>query len=277
MKKVVRTLLAAFLFLSGSALAQGIAFITNLKGDVAVDGNSRPLILSELAKGNRLTLGAEAQASVMYTSTGKEYVLRGPGQYEVRDNELVSASGMPPTTRATEWRASNKVLTQVAQTSSASVRMRSLAPRAKPDAKPKLLFPTEGGVGTLQPVFRWSADPASQGELTLLVAGQEKPVHRAKANGGSYRIPVKLKPDTEYAWMVSASGDEIGAGRFRTLPADAIHAIEKRRPGEKAEFSDRLLFALYLQEMGATQEAKESWSRLAQERGDLPELSALAK
>jgi hypothetical protein len=29
--------------------------------------------------------------------------------------------------------------------------------------------------------------------------------------------------------------------------------------------------------MGATQEARESWARLAQERADLPELSALAR
>jgi hypothetical protein len=29
--------------------------------------------------------------------------------------------------------------------------------------------------------------------------------------------------------------------------------------------------------MGAKQEAHESWARLAQERADLPELSALAK
>jgi len=32
-----------------------------------------------------------------------------------------------------------------------------------------------------------------------------------------------------------------------------------------------------LQEMGATQEARESWSKLSQERADLPELAAFAK
>lgn len=276
MNKFLRTLFAALLCLSGSALAQGIAFITNLKGDVAVDGNARPLILSELAKGQKLTLGADAQASVMYTATGKEYVLRGPGQYEVRDTEISSPSGMPPMSRSTEWRASTKVLTQVAQTSSASVRMRSLAAR-KPDAAPKLLFPTDGNVGTLQPLLRWTADANAAAEVTLLMAGQEKPVHHVKTMGASYRVPSKLKPATEYAWVVMVAGQELGTGRFRTLPAEAIHAIEKRRPSEKADFSDRVLFALMLLDLGAVQEAKESWSKLSQERSDLPELSALAQ
>jgi hypothetical protein len=274
----MRTLFAALLLAAGPTLAQGIAFITNLKGEVAVDGNSRPLILSELARGQRITLGGDGLASVMYTATGKEYMLKGPGQYVVRDTELSSTSGMPPMARSTEWRASNKVLTQVAQTSSASVRMRSLAPRKAAEVQSPLIFPTVGSVGTLQPVFRWNAaDPAAQAELTVAVAGQEKPVHRARASGGSYRLPMKLKPDTEYAWTVKSAGEELGTGKFRTLPAEAIQIIEKRRPAEKSEFSDRLLFAMLLQEMGATQEAKESWSRLSQERNDLPELSALAK
>ena len=276
MNSFTRTLFAGSLWLAGAAFAQGIAFITNLKGDVALDANPRPLILSELAKGQRLTLGADALASVMYTASGKEFVLKGPGQYEIREAEIAAASGPPPAASATEWRASGKVLTQVAQTSSASVRMRSLAP-PKVDTRPKLLFPTEGRVSSLQPVFRWFAPGASGEELTVLVPGQDKPLHRAKAEGGSYRLPAKLKPDTEYAWTVTARGEELGTGKFRTLPASSIQAVERRRPAEQAQFSDRVLFALLLQELGAVQEAKESWARLAQERSDLPELAAFAK
>jgi hypothetical protein len=276
MNNVLRTILAASAFSACTAFAQSVAFITNLKGDVHVDANPRPLILSELAKGQKLALGADAQVSVMYTSTGKEYMLKGPAQYEVRDTEVVSASGMPPVARSTEWRASPRVLTQVAQTSSASVRMRSLA-APKVEAAPKLVYPTAGSVATLQPMFRWTGDDKARSELTVLMTGQEKPVHHAKTTGASYRIPTKLKPDTEYAWVLTSGGQEVGTGKFRTLSADAIGAVEKRRPADKSEFSDRVLFALMLQEMGAAQEARELWTRLAQERSDLPELSALAK
>ena len=275
--RIFQSTLLALLFASLPALAaDGIAFITNIKGEVAVDGNPRPVLLSELAKGQKVTVSRDSQASVMFIASGKEYVLKGPNDFVVKDTELSSASGMPPVTRETPWRASNKVLSQVAQTSAASVRMRSLAP-PKPDVAQKLLFPTEGTVATLQPTFRWRAtDPQMKGDFTLYIIGQEKPVHTAKAGTG-YKVPAKLRPETEYSWTVAAAGNEVGSGRFRTLSSDALAHVEKRRPSEKAEFSDRLLFTLMLQEMGATQEAQESWSRLAQERADLPELAAFAR
>jgi len=277
MKTILRTLFAISLAATLPAWAEGIAFLSNLKGEVAVDGNPRPILLAELSRGQKLVLGPDAQASVMFVGSGKEYALKGPGEYLVKDNEIAASSGMPPMTRETAWRTSGKVLAQAAQTSAASVRMRSIA-LPKADSAPRLLFPTQGNVATLQPTFRWrAADAKAQGEFVLLVAGQEKPVHTAKAANGSYRVPAKLLPDTDYVWAVSVAGDEIGTGRFRTLPADAVAQVEQRRPRDKADFSDRVLFTLMLQEMGATQEAHESWARLAQERADLPELSSFAK
>ncbi len=273
---IQRTLLAFVFACTPAFAADGIAFITNLKGDVAVDGNPRPVLLSELARGQKLTLGKESQASVMYITSGKEYFLKGPGDFVVKDIEVASSSGMPPVARETSWRTSNKVLAQAAQTSAASVRMRSIAP-AKPDVAPKLLFPTEGTVATLQPAFRWRADPKAAAEFTLSIVGQEKPVHVAKVTGLTYKVPAKLRPETEYAWTVSVAGSEIGTGKFRTLPGEAITQLDKRKPSDKADFSDRLMYTLLLQELGAGQEAHESWSRLAQERGDLPELAAFSK
>ena len=276
MKTILRTILAFLLAASPAFAAEGIAFISDLKGEVAIDGNPRPMLLSELAKGQKVTVGRDSQASVMFTATGKEYVLRGPGDYLVKDTEI-AGNIMPPVSRSTEWRTSARVLTQVAQTSAASVRMRSIAP-PKPAATPKS-FPAEGSVATLQPVFRWDVDdPKAPAEFTLLVVGQPKPVYQARSvTGGTYRLPAKLRPETEYAWTAVVAGNEVAAGRFRTLPGEALARIEARRPSARAEFSDRLHFTLMLQEMGATQEARESWVRLSQERSDLPELSALAR
>ncbi|HEX7606565.1 MAG TPA: hypothetical protein VF348_07630 [Usitatibacter sp.] len=277
MKTMQRAFLAS-LFLAVPALAaDGIAFITNLKGDVAVDGNPRPAILSELNRGQKIAVGRDSQASVMYISNGKEYLLKGPADYVVKDTEVSGSAGMPPVTRETAWRANDKVLVQVAQTSAASVRMRSIA-LPKPDTEPKLLFPTQGSIATLQPTFRWRAgDPKASGEFVLLVVGHDKPVHIARVSAGTYRVPAKLLPDTDYTWTVTIAGNEVGSGRFRTLSHDALAQVEKRKPSDKAEFSDRLLFTLMLQEMGATQEAREGFAKLAQERSDLPELAALAK
>ena len=276
-KTIQRAFLAIIFASAGAAFgADGIAFITNIKGEIAVDGNARPALLSELARGQRIAVGKESQASVMYITSGKEYILRGPAEYTVKDTEIVGSIAMPPVTRDTGWRTTNKVLAQVAQTSAASVRMRSIGKPKVEEAT--LLYPTQGAVATLQPTFRWRAVDKAQGDFMLIAVGQEKPLHLAKAAGGTYRVPARLlTPDTEYAWTISVAGNELGSGRFRTLSQDELAQVETRRPSERADFSDRVLFALMLHEMGAVQEARESWARLAQERGDLPELASLAR
>ncbi len=278
MKNLVQRFLLAILAWSVgvSNAADAVAFLSDLKGEISIDGAARPPLLSELGRGQKLAVGKDSQASVMYIASGKEYVLKGPAEYVVNVTEVAGTTGMPPVTRSTEWRANGKVLVQVAQSSAASVRMRSIAP-PKREPGTRLTFPTDGAVATLQPTFAWRAEGEKEsGEFILLVSGQEKPVHKGKAVGGTYRLPAKLKPETEYAWMVNVAGSEIGNGRFRTLSSEALQRVEKRRPEGRAEFSDRLLFTLMLHEMGAHQEARESWARLAKERSDLPELSALA-
>ena len=274
MKTMLRTFVLFLLASLPTWSAEGIAFISDMKGEVALDGNPRPMLLSELAKGQKITIGKDSHASVMYITTGKEYVLKGPADYLVKDTEI-AGNIMPPVSRSTEWRANSRVLSQVAQTSAASVRMRSIA-APKADNAPKS-FPADGAIATLQPVFRWKGEEP-KAEFTLLVVGQDKPVHVAKSvNGGSYKLPAKLRPETEYVWTAVSAGNEVGAGKFHTLSSDALARVEKRRPSERSEFSDRLMFALLLQEIGATQEAREAWAKLSQERADLPELSALAR
>lgn len=276
MKNIQRTLLVLLFTCSSAFAADGIAFITNLQGDVAVDGNARPVLLSELARGQKITVGRDSTASVMFIASGKEFVLKGPSDFQVKDAEVSGAAG-PVATRDTAWRTNNRVLAQAAQSSAASVRMRSVA-QPKVDTAPRLLFPTEGAVASLQPTFRWrAADAKAPGEFMLMVLGQEKPVHVGKVSGGSYRVPAKLRPETEYAWTVTSAGSEVGYGKFRTLSGEAVTHVEKRKPADKAEFTDRVMYTLMLQEMGATQEAQESWSRLSQERSDLPELASFAK
>lgn len=274
MKKTIqRALCFSFAFLAASAAwaADSVAFFSNLKGEVTVDG-AKPQLLAELSRGQKLALGKDAMASVMFIASGKEFPLKGPGEFVVQDGGLAaSAGGAAPAARVTEWRASTKVLGQVAQTSAASVRMRSIPP---PKPAPALLFPTQGNIATLQPTFRW-AEPGPA-VVTLSIVGGDKPVITGKTSTNSYRVPAKLKPDTDYAWVVKAGDKELGSGKFRTLPGEAIAQVEKRKPGEKAEFSDRLMYALLLQDLGAVQEAQEQWAKLSKERADLPELAGFA-
>jgi hypothetical protein len=275
-----RALLTAALFaLAQSALAaEAVAFISNLKGEVALDGTKRPTLMAELSKGQTIKLGKDALLSVMFIESGKEFPLTGPGKWVVNSNDIRASDGTVPAARQTEWRTNSRVLVQVSQSSSASIRMRRIGP-AKAEDKAALVYPTHGKVSTLQPTFRWNTGgAASPFEFNIaLSADRSSPLIKSKVEGDSYHLPVTLKPDSEYAWRVTATDTEIGSGVFRTLSEDALSQAENRKPRDKAEFSDRLMYALMLQEMGATQDAQEIWSTLARERADLPELAALGK
>src|SRR5438045_3436645 len=106
MKIFGRMFVAIATWAACSAAAHGVAFITNLKGDVAVEGSARTLLLAELSAGQHLILGRDATASVMFISSGKEFALRGPGDFVVKDGEVAGSAGSAaPSARSTEWRA----------------------------------------------------------------------------------------------------------------------------------------------------------------------------
>jgi hypothetical protein len=211
----------------------------------------------------------------MYIASGKEYVLKGPADYVVKDTEITGSTAMPPVTRDTAWRASNQVLAQVGQTSAASVRMRSIGKQKVEE--PVLIYPTKGAVATLQPTLalarrrqgagRSDAAGRGPGKAAGEDEGHGRVVQGAREGAGArYRIPVGRLRRRQRARQPRSSAPSRRTRSRRWSGA---------RPSDKADFSDRLLFTLMLQEMGAVQEARESWARLAQERSDLPELAAL--
>lgn len=276
---------AAVLALSSTVKAQssGIAFVTDVKGDAAMD-TSKATLMAEVKKGARISCTKECAVGVMYLISGKEYVLKGPGDFLVGDNEVTAKIGPPPTMRETNWKVSSKVVSQVAQTSSASIRMRSVGGAQKTESVPlraeRLIYPRDTSVATLQPAFRWaSANAKGPFEFELKASAGAKPVHKAKLNATSLTLPknIKLQPDAEYTWMVKAAGNNVGTTNFKTLPAHSLDLTMKRKPDDKALFSDWLLYALTLKEVGADQDAGEVWARLARDRPDLPELAALAR
>lgn len=284
-RNFVRSLAAASLFWSAAShAADGVAFLTDIKGEVKIDGAARPALMSELAKGQKIVLGKNATLAVMFIQSGEEVVLKGPGEFDVdKAGKAINKSGQAGeiAARKTDWKISSQALVKVSQTSSASIRMRSINPAAAGNTDTKvgaLLYPVRGSIATLQPVFSWQSTGASAYDVALALASEsDKPIAAGKANGASHKFSTKLKPDTEYIWTVNAGGTELGRGKFRTLSADDIAAVEKRKPADKASFSDRLLYAVMLNDLGASHEAQALWAKLASERSDLPELAALGK
>ncbi len=279
-----------FLAIAASASAltaqaqSGVAFVTDVKGEAALDAGKVSL-MAEIKKGARISCVRECQVGVMYLLSGKEYVLKGPGDYLVGDAEVTAKIGPPPTIRDTKWKVSSQVVAQAAQTSSASIRMRSLgsSTAAKPEPQlptERLIYPRDTNVATLHPAFRWtSANVKGPFDFELKANGSAKPVYKTKATATSLNLPasVSLKPDMEYSWVVKSGASDVGMTSFKTLPTHSLDLTLKRKPDDKAAFSDWLLYALTLKEVGADQDAGDVWAKLAKDRPDLPELAALAK
>ncbi len=264
----------AGLLLCAAAFAFGadpVAFVSDTRGNVVLDGVGRPPFLAELLPGSRLVLAADASAAVMYVVSGEEFSLKGPGEFVVRADAVKAERGSAPSRRTTAMRVSGATLVHTSKAATASLRMRG-APAPK-DNRAGPVYPVNARIASLQPTLRWIGEPDA--EYSVVVTSAEgKDVFRADTKGSSLRLPTRLTAGRSYFW--SYSGAARGESRFETLPSEAIATAEKIRAGTRT-FADRVILALVLQELGATQDSREVWAQLAAERPDIPELAGLSR
>ena len=269
---------AAFALLVALAFAaQGaspVAFVADLRGNATIEGNGNVAFLSELAPGTRLLLGSGATVAVTYAATGAEFTLAGPGEFLVAPAEIRAEKGVAPSRRTVTVLPDPGVVARVSRTATASLRMRGLTDAGK--AKASLEFPVNTRVSTLQPMLRWKNGAHGDKVTVSMVDASGKEVWKASAAPDSARAGVQLAPATVYKWTVMTPKGVLGEATFETLSAPALAQVAKSRATAKT-FSHRVVHAFLLQDIGATQEARETWAALARERPDLPELAALAR
>ncbi len=264
----------AFAIAAAAQAADPVAFVADLKGNATIEGDGKVVFLAELAPGTRLLLGTGASLSITYASTGDEFTIGGPGEFLVTPNEVRVEKGATPTRRRVVALADPGIVARVSRTATASLRMRGLVPGA--DTKALLQYPVETRVVSLQPELRWRAEAPAEGFTVVLLDAKGKEVWKGNSAPQTARPPVRLSPATSYKWTVMTPKGAIGEARFETLPAAALAKLEKSRASARS-FSDRVMHAFLLQDLGATQDAKTAWGALAAERPELPELAALAR
>jgi len=275
MARLTRALVAATgLFLAcGAQAADPVAFVSDFKGDVTLNGVGRPSFLAELLPGSTLVLGEHSTAAVMYVVSGESFSVKGPGEFVIARQGVKAVRGAEPSVRVPAIRASAKVLIQVSRTATASLRMRSaMAPRVERSGPS---YPVDARIATLQPTLRWLGEPGAV-HLVVVMASEGKEVFRGSARGLSLPLPSRLVADQEYSWILDPGKADARESRFRTLPAESISLAEKARLGANS-FQDRVLLALLLHDLGATQDSREIWTKLAAERPDMPELAGLVR
>ncbi len=257
----------------GANAAGPVAFVADLKGNATIEGDGKLNFLAELGAGTRLLLGSGASVAVTYASTGTEFTIAGPGEFVVTPTEVRAEKGAPPSRRTVMTLPDPGVVARVSQTATASLRMRGLPPPSSPGAA--LEYPVDTRVASLQPPLRWRGDRGGDGVTVSVVDAAGKEVWKGAAAPGA-TAPVKLAPATRYTWTVMTPKGMVGEARFETLPAEAMARVVKSRANAKS-FSHRVLHAMLLEDIGASQDAREAWIALARERPELPELAVLAK
>ena len=159
---------------------------------------------------------------------------------------------------------------------SASIRMRSATAPKSASKRPELVYPRGAQIAVLQPTLAWNADIPTGGFKVVVTGADGKPAWRGSAKANTVKVGTKLEPGSRYTWSLSQGDTSLGEASFETLPAEAIRRAEAARAASRT-FSDRILHALVLQDIGAAQDARLAWAELARERPELPELAVLAR
>ena len=281
MKRLLLTSLvaASLATFATSSHAEGIAFITDVKGDVTLN-KTRAAIMSALDKGARIACTRDCVVGVMYLQSGKEYTLKGPGDFQIGATEVAAKIGPPPAVRETQWKIKPATVI-AAQTASASIRMRAVGAAGSAEVSDSGAYPSKTNVTSLTPLFRWAAPKTGESVRFELAAKDPSRnfslASTLSASSASYSASTPLAADTEYTWAVKQGAAVLVESSFRTLPAQAVEHLASRKPSESAPFSDRLVYAMTLKDLKADQDARDAFGKLASERPDLKELAALAK
>jgi hypothetical protein len=270
--RATAALVAAIAF--AAQAANPVAFVADLQGNATIEGNGKVNFLGELAVGTRLLLGTGSTVAVTYASTGSEFTLRGPGEFVVGPGEVTAQSGAAPTKRTVTVLPDPGVIAKASRTANASLRMRGINPQGT--GQVALEYPVNTRVTTLQPTLRWSGEPTAEEFAVTVTDPAGKEVWKGSVKPAMAKPAVKLAPATIYTWTVMTPTGAKAEGKFETLSPAALTRAEKSRAAART-FSDRVMHAFILQDIGATQDAREAWAALARERPDLPELAVLAR
>jgi hypothetical protein len=271
---MIRAAIACALLAFGLAAQANVAFVADIRGNATIEGDGKLDFLAELAAGTRLLLGTGSSAAITFAATGTEFTITGPGEYLVTPSEVKVERGTAPVKRTVMSLRDAGIVTRISRAATASVRMRGIASPAA--ASTVLEYPVDARIATLAPVLRWKGDMSTEGVMVRVVDERGNEVWKARMQPNSMPPALKLSPATRYSWTLMTPKGTLAEARFETLPVEAVARAEKSRAAAKS-FSERVLHALLLQDIGATHDAREAWAALARERPDLPELAALAR
>ena len=261
--------------------AEPVAMITDLKGSVylAGKGKAAPLaVLSYLPPGEEIILDAGAQVVVTYFAQSTEFSFKGPGRIAIHVQEAKALKGSAETRRLDNEKSGAALkFVQSGKLTFATVEMRALT-----FVKPTLLSPVNTKIASLTPVFKWKGLDDIEKYLMTLTDEQGQIVQQVEVATNSWTVPDNLlRRGATYRWKVEAflkTGDKLNAqGGFSVADLATVSRINAKQPVADARFSDKVTYAIFLEEEGFRESAKSVWQELAAQRPDDPNLKRRAR
>ncbi len=280
--RLFRLLLCATLLLPLSLSANSpVAMISDLQGEVMLHGNDKaPEILSELNTGDIINIHAGGKLVVVFYDSGNEFSVSGPSAIRIGAGVPEAVNGNKPTRKDSSYdKGLKSIKSQTFGLAQAALVLRS---GGKSSANPKL----RGLVGTrtleTHPVFRWEPFKEQRVYHLELTDATGLTIIETDVTGNEYRTPknIILQPNEDYFWYLSVKikgRKYTGRGDFSMIDNQARKDVETHRPQATAGFSDRVIFATWLESNRYNDEARKYWVTLAKERPDVESLRKRAQ
>lgn len=271
--KMISGALLAGLLSAGVVLAEPVAMVTDTSGGVfaVMEGKNKKIpLLAYLEPGTVIQLDDHARLSITLFAKPVEYRFTGPAKLTVEAGRILALEGKSEAQPVSLEKTSAARRFTVAQRESvaqAAYEMRAVRPGLRLDD------PVDTRLIGDDLAFSWDGPRPPEGYRLSLYDGRKRLLHQESLAANSWTPSAGLlKAGGNYEWEIRATlenGEVLTArGSFSVAGSNAAKAIRAQRPRAGASFSDRVLYAVFLQENGYRYDARRTWKELAKERPD---------
>ena len=259
--------------------ATPVAMVTDLVGtaELAEAGSRSALdLLANVPVNANLKVPAGSALVITYLDTAVEYRLEGPAEARAERSALVAVSGNSPEAR--DLFAGQDVKVSPIDVAQASLVMRGTGTKTP---AVKLLSPRNTKTLSAHPELRWHGPADTDLELELTNENGELLLLET-VQGSAFQLPddVQLEPGLIYTWSITARGGNSAGAEWADFEianeAERARAVALR-PSADAPFSERLVYAVLLDELELHEAARAIWAALAEERPDSGSIKQLAE
>jgi len=272
--QIISGLWLAGILSTGAVLAEPVAMVTDVSGGASTleKGSPRKIeLLSYLEPGMTLQLDSNAHLTVTFFSKSVEYRFAGPAKLTVEQDRILAADGKAETHTVSLQKTSSAKKFTVAQREN----MTQAAFEMRAAGRPGLRLDDPVDTSLIDgdaPKFSWDGPRPKGGYQLSLYDSHNQLLQQVTISSNLWAPSVGLlKAGNAYEWEIKAAlenGEVLTArGNFNVADNATAKSIQAQSP-QAGSFSDRVLYAVFLEEKGFKYDARRLWGELAKEHPD---------